>query len=175
MTFGKKNNTQSYTDLNKNLDLNNKNENNNININQLNKINIPLIKNCVFNNISHTQRNAKFSPTPFKIKIDKINNINLNNIKNLNSSNSNNINDNNKEINTTNNINNNINSKNESEIDTQISTNNNLNLNIPLESQAFYQFRPRNINLPKSGINLSSMQFKNKILQNILSKRKQNK
>ena len=39
------------------------------------KENIPkLIKNCVFNNISHTQRKSKFTPIPFKIVIDKINN-----------------------------------------------------------------------------------------------------
>ena len=176
LIFTKKINVQSAINLNNNdniINQNDNNENNNIN-NQLNKINIPLIKNCVFNNISHTQRNIKFSPTPFKIKIDKINNINLNYIKNFNSSKSNNIFENNKEINTTNNINN-INSKNDSEIDTQISTNNNINHNKPLESQVLNQFRPRKMNLPKSGINLSSLVFNNKLLQNILNKRKQNK
>ena len=174
LTFGKQNNIQSSTNLingNK-YDLNNKNIFNN-------QINTALIKNCVFNNISHTQRNTKFSPIPFNIKIDKINNINnINNIKNIINTNITNS-ENNRDTNTNNNLNNNknINNKDISEIDTQISTNNN-NINHEnkgQDSQAFNQFRPRKMNLPKNGINLSSMQFKNKILQNILNKRKQNK
>ena len=166
LTFGKKNNIQRSNNLingNK-IDINNNNILNN-------QINTALIKNCVFNNISHTQRNNKFSPIPFNIKIDKINN--MNNIKNIINTNS----ENNRDTNTNNNLNNNINSKDVSEIDTQISTNNN-NINHDNkghDSQALYQYRPRKMNLPKSGINLSSMQFKNKILQNILNKRKQNK
>ena len=161
---------QSSINLNKN-DFNIINSNN---INKLNKINTSLIKNCVFNNnIAYTQRNNKFSPIPFNFKIDKLNSINTNDINNINST----INDNdNNKNNTHNNINTNvINSKNMSEIDTQISTNNNANNNKSKESLAFYQFRPRKMNLPKTGINLSSMQFNNKILQNILNKRKQKK
>ena len=66
-------------------------------------------------------------------------------------------------------INNGVNTKNSSQIDTQISTNNNANNNNS-QTQAFNQFRPR------TGINLSSTQLKkNKILQNILNKRKQKK
>ena len=163
--------------ISNNISTDNKNEiSNNINLNNLNnKINTSLIKNCVFNNnISHTQRSNKFTPVPFNIKIDKINNANapnINNIKNKNLNDSNN-----KDINNNININNTImNSKNVSESETQISTNNNnINNNIS-QTQAFYQFRPRKMNLPKTGINLSSMQFKNKILQNILNKRKQKK
>ena len=88
---------------------------------------------------------------------------------------SNNI-DKNKEIKTQSNTTNNniINSKNTCEIETQISTNNNVN-NKQKESLAFYQFRPRKMNLPKTGINLSSLHFNNKILLNILNKKKQNK
>ena len=173
MTFGKNKNIQSDININENKDNEDKKElNNNIN-NNLNKINTSLIKNCVFNNISHTQRNNKFSPIPFNIKIDKINDINISNIKNI--SINNNI-DKNNEIKTQNNTitNNIINSKNTSEIDTQISTNNNIN-NKQKESLAFYQFRPRKMNLPKTGINLSSLHFNNKILLNILNKKKQNK
>ena len=159
---------QSHINLSKNdFDIINSN-----NIGKLNKINTALIKNCVFNNnIAYTQRNNKFFPTPFNFKIDKLNNINTNDINNINSNQNNNIY--NKEKNSIqNNINNNaINSKNMDEIDTQISTNN----NIPKESLAFYQFRPRKMSLPKTVINLSSMQFNNKILQNILNKRKQKK
>ena len=172
LTFGKHKNINSSINLNDNNNIIlNKNENN-INC----QINTSLIKNCVFNNISNTQRN-KFFPIPFNIKIDKINNIN--NIKNYNDMNNNIIDTNiTKEINTNGNVNNNggINSKNMSETDTQISTNNNnINNKNSKEFQAFNQFRPRKMNLPKTGINLSSMQFKNKILQNILNKRKQNK
>lgn len=171
MTFGKNKNVQiKNNNLCKNKNINDidtsnlNNANNQLN----NKINSSLIKNCVFNNVAHTQTSNKFSPVPFNIKIDKIKNININDIKNLITFNNNN----DDKKNTNNNV---INSKNMSEIDTQISTNNNVSNNKAKESLAFYQFRPRNINLPKSGINLSSMQFKNKILQNILSKRKQNK
>ena len=133
-----------------------------------NQINTSLIKNCVFNNISHTQRKNKFTPVPYNIMIDKINNSKI-------SSTTNEVN--NKDLNNINaNINNNgVNTKNSSQIDTQISTNNNGNNNIS-QTQAFNQFRPRKMNLPKTGINLSSTQLKkNKILQNILNKRKQKK
>ena len=41
-------------------------------------------------------------------------------------------------------------------------------------SKTLYQFRPRKIHLPKTGINLSSIPYKNKILQNILNKRRKN-
>ena len=61
-----------------------------------------------------------------------------------------------------------------SEIDTQISTNNNIN-HENQNHQGFNQYRTRKMSLPKSGINLSSIQLKNKILLNILHKRKQNK
>ena len=178
MTFGKNKNIQNDINLNDNKDnndKNDKNEQNSIN-NNINKINTSLIKNCVFNNTSHTQRNNKFSPIPFNIKIDKINDINISNIKNINTNNNM---DKNKETKTQNNTNTNniINSKNTSEIDTQISTNNNINNinNKQKESLAFYQFRPRKMNLPKTGINLSSLHFNNKILLNILNKKKQNK
>ena len=178
MTFGKNKNIQNVINLNDNKDnndKNDKNEQNSIN-NNINKINTSLIKNCVFNNISHTQRNNKFSPIPFNIKIDKINDINISNIKNINTNNNM---DKNKETKTQNNTytNNIINSKNTSEIDTQISTNNNINNinNKQKESLAFYQFRPRKMNFPKTGINLSSLHFNNKILLNILNKKKQNK
>ena len=162
--------------MNTNTNISNEIENNNNNINNSNsnfilnnsQINTSLIKNCVFNNISHTQRKNKFTPVPYNIVIDKINNSKI-------SSNMNEIN--NKDLNNINaNINNNgVNTKNSSQIDTQISTNNNANNNIS-QTQAFNQFRPRKMNLPKTGINLSSTQFKkNKILQNILNKRKQKK
>jgi len=167
LTFGKQKNIQSSINL---INENKYNINNNIN----NQINTTLIKNCVFNNISHTQRSNKFSPVPFNIKIDKINNININNIKNINNNTNS---ENNREVHINSNTNNIINSKDVSEIDTQISTNNN-NINHDnkaYDSQTFYQYRPRKMNLPKTGINLTSMQFKNKILQNILNKRKQNK
>ena len=166
-------NTNVSNEIENNNNINNSNSNFILNNNQ---INTSLIKNCVFNNISHTQRNNKFSPIPFNIKIDKINDINISNIKNINTNNNM---DKNKETKTQNNTNTNniINSKNTSEIDTQISTNNNINNinNKQKESLAFYQFRPRKMNLPKTGINLSSLHFNNKILLNILNKKKQNK
>ena len=170
------NNIKMNASLNNNISNEIKNDINN----NTNKINTSLIKNCVFNNISHTQRKNKFTPIPFKIVIDKINNTKIENIKSMAMNeinnkdlNSNNINnDNNNNVNINNNI---INSKNASEIETQISTNNNANNNIA-QTQAFNQYRPRKMNLPKTGINLTSMQFKkNKILQNILNKRKQKK
>ena len=133
-----------------------------------NQINTSLIKNCVFNNISHTQRKNKFTPVPYNIMLDKINNSKINSPMNE---------VNNKDLNNINaNINNNgVNTKNSSQIDTQISTNNN-GINNIYQTQAFNQFRPRKMNLPKTGINLSSTQLKkNKILQNILNKRKQKK
>ena len=132
------------------------------------------------NNISNEIKNDINNTIPFKIVIDKINNTKIENIKSMAMNeinnkdlNSNNINnDNNNNVNINNNI---INSKNASEIETQISTNNNANNNIA-QTQAFNQYRPRKMNLPKTGINLTSMQFKkNKILQNILNKRKQKK
>ena len=160
-----KENTNASNEIKNNNNINNSNSNfvlNNI------QINTSLIKNCVFNNISHTQRKNKFTPVPYNIVIDKINNAKISSI----------INEvNNKDLNNINaNINNNgVNTKNSSQIDTQISTNNNANNNIS-QTQAFNQFRPRKMNLPKTGINLSSTQFKkNKILQNILNKRKQKK
>ena len=152
-------------EIENNNNINNSNSNFILNNNQ---INTSLIKNCVFNNISHTQRKNKFTPVPINIVLDKINNSKI-------STTTNEIN--NKDLNSINaNINNNdgVNNKNTSQIDTQISTNNNPNNNIS-QTQAFNQFRPRKMNLPKTGINLSSMQFKNKILQNILNKRKQKK
>ena len=171
MTFGKNMNLKSSIHLTKN---NTQNENKKISndiISNLNSINTPLIKNYAFcNNIPYTQRNNKIS----QIKIDKIDNtnkvitINENNSRKRTSINN---------IDTTNN--NIINSKNISEIDTQISTNNNLNnanqesKSLQSQSQTLYQFRPRKMHLPKNGINLSSMHFKNQILQNILNKRKQ--
>jgi len=162
---------------NANMNISNEFEKKNNNINNSNsnfilnniQINTSLIKNCVFNNISHTQRKNKFTPVPYNIVIDKINN------SKINSTTTNEIN--NKDLNNINaNLNNNgVNTKNSSQIDTQISTNNNANNNIS-QTQAFNQFRPRKMNLPKTGINLSSTQFKkNKILQNILNKRKQKK
>ena len=170
------NNTKMNASMNNNISNEIKND---INNNNNNKINTSLIKNCVFNNISHTQRKSKFTPIPFKIVIDKINNTKIENIKNMaineinnKELNSNNTNNNNNNVNINNNI---INSKNTSEIETQISTTNNANNNL-VQTQAFNQYRPRKMNLPKTGINLSSMQFKkNKILQNILNKRKQKK
>ena len=183
-------NFQSDTNLINNKVLNDldNNDNNNNNSNECNKnniinnINTSLIKNCVFNNknISFSQRNNKTTSIPFSIKIDNTNTMG---------------NDNNKtsiynieNTNTNSNTNNIINSKNVSENETQISTNYNININNGNQdtkttqsqtqtqsSQTLYQFRPRKIHLPKNGINLSAMHFKNQILQNILNKRKQNK
>ena len=158
-------NTNVSNEIENNNNINNSNSNFILNNNQ---INTSLIKNCVFNNISHTQRKNKFTPIPYNIVIDKINNSKIGSIMNE---------INNKDLNNVNvNINNNgVNTKNSSQIDTQISTNNNANNNNS-QTQAFNQFRPRKMNLPKTGINLSSTQFKkNKILQNILNKRKQKK
>ena len=153
-------------------------EKNNSESNITNDIKYSLVKNCVFNNnIPYSHRN-KFFQIPFSIKIDKIDNTNT--IINRNENNFN-ILKNKTSINNMESTSNNINSKNISEIDTQISTNNNLNNGNPenktqqSQSQTLYQFRPRKMHLPKSGINLSKMQFKNQILQNILNKRKKNK
>ena len=173
MTFGKHMNSKSSINLTKNNKLNENKKNQNDIISNIANINTSLIKNCVFNNsIPHSQRNNKTSQIPFSIKIDKIDNTNkgidFNNSKNKTSINNMDIS-----------INNIINSKNVSENDTQISTNNNLNnanqdsKSYQSQSQTLYQFRPRKIHLPKNGINLSSMHFKNQILQNILNKRKQ--
>jgi hypothetical protein len=148
---------------------NGKNENKkNSNINNKMNLNTSLTKNCVFNDkIPYTQRrNNKMSKIPFSIKIDKIISTEKPVITNENINNKASINIMNSKI---------------SDNDTQISTNNNMN-NLNQEnkmqqsqsqqSQTLYQFRPRKIHLPKSVINLSSIQLKNKILQNILNKRK---
>ena len=120
--------------------------------------NSPTFKNSVFNNnISYSQRNSKSVKNANNIKMNKnnANNFNFVNIYDKN----------------------NMNSKNISEFETQNSFNNNINnenKNKNAKSQTLYQFRPRKMYLPKTGINLSLMQFKNKILQNILSKRRKN-
>ena len=117
------------------------------------------VKNSVFNNnLFHSQRNSEYSPSPFNIQIKQISNIN----------------EKNKQINTKNINNNIINNREVSEIDTQISTNNNFNHD-NINQQEFNQFRTRKMSLPKGGINLGSIQLKNKILLNILHKRKNNK
>ena len=122
--------------------------------NKINNNNQNLVKNSVLNNNAfHSQRNTKLSSSPFNIQIKQISNKQIN----------------------TNNINNNmINNREVSEIDTQISTNNNLNHEM-VNQQEFNQFRTRKMSLPKGGINLGAIQLKNKILLNILHKRKQNK
>ena len=123
------------------------------NFNNINNLNTNIVKNSVLNNnFVHSQRTNKFSSSPFNLQIEKISNINNKN----------------KQININNNINN---IKDTSEIDTQISTNN----NHEQFQQEFNQFRTRKMSLPKGGINLNSIQLKNKILLNILHKRKQNK
>ena len=130
------------------------------------------MKNSYFNkNTLQTDRTNKISIFPFNIRKNKINKA----IKIINI----NINTNNKNISEITSLNNN-NSKNISDYETQISLNNIINNSktkdkdkiIELNSKTLYQFRPRKINLPKNGINLSSMQSKNKILQNILNRRK---
>ena len=136
---------------------------NNIN----NNINNSYLQNLYFNkNSIQTERTNKNIKFPFNIKVnqkDKAIKI---------------INKNNKNISETISFNNN-NSKNISDYDTQISINNNANNannNWKIEetnSKTLYQFRPRKIHLPKTGISLSSMHYKNKILQNILNKRKE--
>lgn len=132
-----------------------------------NDTNNSYLKNCYFNkNSLQTDRINKISKFPFNIRIKQENKA----IKIFNKHN--------KNISDTISFNNN-NSKNISDYDTQNSLNNNINrLNrrekiIEENSKTLYQFRPRKIHLPKTGINLSSMQFKNKILQNILNKRKE--
>ena len=117
-----------------------------ININNNNQ---NLVKNSVLNNnnLYHTQRNSKYTSIPFNIQTKQISNINEKNKQ----TNSKNINNNIREV---------------SEIDTQISTNNNINNENQIH-QGFNQFRTRKMSLPKSGINLSSIQLKNKILLNI--------
>ena len=166
-----KNNRETTKDKDNIKDTTEKNKNSKDNNNINNKINLntSLIKNCVFSNnnkIPYTHRNTKSSKIPFSIKIDKFSsseksvytNENINNKKNFNI----------------------VNTK-ISDNETQISTNNNVNVLTQenkiqqSQSQTLYQFRPRKMHLPKTVINLSSMQFKNKILQNILNKRKQNK
>ena len=142
----------------------NKNEKENENLyelynykNNINNNNQNIVKNSVLNNnnLYHTQRNSKYTSIPFNIQTKQISNINEKNKQ----TNSKNINNNIREV---------------SEIDTQISTNNNINNENQIH-QGFNQFRTRKMSLPKSGINLSSIQLKNKILLNILHKRKQNK
>ena len=125
-----------------------------------NNNNLNLVKNSVLNNnLFYSQRNIKQSTSPFNIQTKQISNINNKNYKQIN----------------TNNINNNIiNMREVSEIDTQISTNNNINHEL-MNQQEFNQFRTRKMSLPKGGINLGSIQLKNKILLNILHKRKNNK
>ena len=132
-----------------------------------NDTNNSYLKNCYFNkNSLQTDRINKISKFPFNIRIKQENKA----IKIFNKHN--------KNISDTISFNNN-NSKNISDYDTQNSLNNNINkLNrrekiIEENSKTLYQFRPRKIHLPKTGINLTSMQFKNKILQNILNKRKE--
>ena len=132
-----------------------------------NDTNNSYLKNCYFNkNSLQTDRINKISKFPFNIRIKQENNATK--IYNKN----------NKNISDTISFNNN-NSKNISDYDTQNSLNNNINkLNrrekiIEENSRTLYQFRPRKIHLPKTGINLTSKQFKNKILQNILNKRKE--
>ena len=132
-----------------------------------NDTNNSYLKNYYFNkNSLQTDRINKISKFPFNIRIKQENKA----IKIFNK--------NNKNVSDTISFNNN-NSKNISDYDTQNSLNNNINkLNrrekiIEENSKTLYQFRPRKIHLPKTGINLSSMQFKNKILQNILNKRKE--
>ena len=178
-------NIQSTTNLINNNLFNDSHTNDADNINDNSKINIntSLIKNCVFNNknISYNQKNNKLSQIPFCIKIDKIDNTNSK--SNLNDNNNKTSSNNIENINTNSNTNNIINSKNISENEMQISSNFNINngnqdtksTQSQTSSQTLYQFRPRKIHLPKNGINLSTMQFKNQILQNILNKRKQNK
>ena len=145
-----------------NINLDSKNEKDNLlefdnYQNNINNNNQNLVKNSVLNNnLFHSQRNTRHSSSPFNIQIKQISNIN----------------DNNKQINTNNNI---INIREVSEIDTQISTNNNINHDINNQQQEFNQFRTRKMSLPKGGINLGAIQLKNKILLNILHKRKQNK
>ena len=137
-----------------------------------NDINNSFLKNSYFNkNTLQTDRTNKISLFPFNIRKNKINKA----IKIINI----NISTNNKNISEITSLNNN-NSKNISDYETQISLNNIINNSktkdkdkiIELNSKTLYQFRPRKINLPKNGINLSSMQSKNKILQNILNRRK---
>ena len=132
-----------------------------------NDTNNSYLKNYYFNkNSLQTDRINKISKFPFNIRKKQENK----DIKILNK--------NNKNVSDTISFNNN-NSKNISDYDTQNSLNTNINkLNrrekiIEENSKTLYQFRPRKIHLPKNGINLSSMQFKNKILQNILNKRKE--
>ena len=163
-----KNNTETTNGNIKDNTEKNKNRKDNNNINNKINLNTSLIKNCVFSNnkIPYTHRNTKSSKIPFSIKIDKFScseksvytNENINNKTSFNI----------------------VNTK-ISDNETQISTNNNVNVLTQenkiqqSQSQTLYQFRPRKMHLPKTVINLSSMQFKNKILQNILNKRKQNK
>ena len=132
-----------------------------------NNANNTYIQNCYFNkNSIQTDRMNKKLKFPFNIRVKQVNKA----IKIINK--------NNKNFSDTMSFNNN-NSKNISDYDTQISMNNNINnmnKNVQLldgNSKTLYQFRPRKIHLPKTGINLSSMQYKNKILQNILHKRKE--
>ena len=135
-----------------------------------NNINISYIESCYFNKNSiqtdRTNKNSKFL-FPFNIRINSSNKaikiITNKNIKN--------------NLDTINYNNNN--SKNISDYDTQISINNNAN-NInkngnlkDVNSKTLNQFRPRKFyHLSKTGINLSSLQNKNKIWINILNKTK---
>ena len=149
------------------------NENKDINLmetfnNTNNTTNSSYLQNCYFNkNSLQIDRMNKISKIPFNIKAKHTSKA----IKIIN--NNNNISD---TIYYKNN-----NSKNISDYDTQISINNNANntnkkgKEMENNSKTLYQFRPRKIHLPKTGINLSSIPYKNKILQNILNKRRKNK
>ena len=148
------------------------NENKDINLmetfnNTNNTTNSSYLQNCYFNkNSLQTDRMNKISKIPFNIKAKHTSKA----IKIIN---------NNKNISDTIYYKNN-NSKNISDYDTQISINNNANntnkkgKEMENNSKTLYQFRPRKIHLPKTGINLSSIPYKNKILQNILNKRRKN-
>ena len=132
-----------------------------------NTTNSSYLQNCYFNkNSLQTDRMNKISKIPFNIKAKHTSKA----IKIIN---------NNKIISDTICYKNN-NSKNISDYDTQISINNNANntnkkgKEMENNSKTLYQFRPRKIHLPKTGINLSSIPYKNKILQNILNKRRKN-
>ena len=143
-------------------------ENNNIcEITKNEKFNNSIVKNYNFPNkekingkFSYTQRTDNIIQIPFNIKINKVNSVDKNsvNIKE-------NIIDKNLKINE--------NKTNNAELDTMVSTSTNINVitDVNKENQSSYQYRTRRINIPKTGINLSSMNLKNQILQNILNKR----
>ena len=150
-----------------NNDLNEDKIDNIYDITENNKSNNPAIKNYIFpdnekmnNKLSYTQRTDNILQIPFNIKIDKINGEDKNSV-------------NIKENTIDKNIKNNENKTNNAELDTMVSTTTNVNVvtDTNKENQISYQFRTRRINIPKTGVNLSSMNLKNQILQNILNKR----